>query len=298
MTTVHHLFSVSLSLPICARSSIRPFVCLFVFQKSNTPCGSLTFVHVLCTILEQVAKQREQYKLLMKGEHSFLTPDRKQQLEEIGFVWSMKGRAPKEVTMVAKPLPADGEADSKPTTEMDKQGETNDDNAKVATMQDTQEEDGSGDKSNINGANSKLAGADSNNEKATDKDAVVGFNKTKIGTSKTTATDEVVAAAVAAIAAVEDVDAKGALSKLKEAEATDASKTNDRVGNNNNVNTGSTDKASDGDVSASQNGTPTDNTNKEADKDSPNDQDKDTNKPQQMKTEEESQGGSAIKVSV
>ena len=44
----------------------------------------------------QVAKQREQYKLLLKGEHSFLTPDRREQLESIGFVWSMKGRSPKE----------------------------------------------------------------------------------------------------------------------------------------------------------------------------------------------------------
>lgn len=43
-----------------------------------------------------VAKQREQYKLLKKGEHSFLTPDRLEQLNSIGFVWSMKGRAPKE----------------------------------------------------------------------------------------------------------------------------------------------------------------------------------------------------------
>jgi hypothetical protein len=43
-----------------------------------------------------VAKQREQFKLLKKGEHSFLTPDRLEQLNSIGFVWSMKGRTPKE----------------------------------------------------------------------------------------------------------------------------------------------------------------------------------------------------------
>jgi Helicase associated domain len=43
-----------------------------------------------------VAKQREQYRALKKGEHSFLTPDRLEQLNQIGFVWSMKGRVPRE----------------------------------------------------------------------------------------------------------------------------------------------------------------------------------------------------------
>mmetsp|Transcript_25637 Transcript_25637/g.36151 ORF Transcript_25637/g.36151 Transcript_25637/m.36151 type:complete len:504 (-) Transcript_25637:221-1732(-) len=41
-----------------------------------------------------VAKQREQYRLLCMGKHSFLTPDRVQQLKSIDFVWSVKGRAP------------------------------------------------------------------------------------------------------------------------------------------------------------------------------------------------------------
>ena len=43
-----------------------------------------------------VAKQREQHRALKKGEHSFLTPDRLEQLNSVGFVWSMKGRTPKE----------------------------------------------------------------------------------------------------------------------------------------------------------------------------------------------------------
>ncbi|KAG7346386.1 helicase domain protein [Nitzschia inconspicua] len=38
-----------------------------------------------------VAKQREQYKLLKKGKHSFLTPDRLEKLNSIGFVWSVRG---------------------------------------------------------------------------------------------------------------------------------------------------------------------------------------------------------------
>lgn len=38
-----------------------------------------------------VAKQRQQYKLLKAGKKSFLTPDRLERLEEIGFVWSVKG---------------------------------------------------------------------------------------------------------------------------------------------------------------------------------------------------------------
>jgi hypothetical protein len=38
-----------------------------------------------------VAKQREQHRLLHAGKHSFLTPDRLQQLNEIGFVWHVQG---------------------------------------------------------------------------------------------------------------------------------------------------------------------------------------------------------------
>jgi len=38
-----------------------------------------------------VAKQREQYKLHKKGKHSFLTPDRLEKLNTIGFVWSVRG---------------------------------------------------------------------------------------------------------------------------------------------------------------------------------------------------------------
>ena len=43
-----------------------------------------------------VAKQREQHRALKRGEHSFLTPDRLEQLNSVGFVWPMKGRTPKE----------------------------------------------------------------------------------------------------------------------------------------------------------------------------------------------------------
>lgn len=37
-----------------------------------------------------VAKQREQYKLKKKGQHSFLTPDRQEKLEQEGFLWSLR----------------------------------------------------------------------------------------------------------------------------------------------------------------------------------------------------------------
>jgi len=37
-----------------------------------------------------VAKQREQYKLLKKGDHSFLTPYRLEKLEQAGFVWQVR----------------------------------------------------------------------------------------------------------------------------------------------------------------------------------------------------------------
>eukprot|EP00542_Grammatophora_oceanica_P000828 CAMPEP_0194070140 /NCGR_PEP_ID=MMETSP0009_2-20130614/88023_1 /TAXON_ID=210454 /ORGANISM="Grammatophora oceanica, Strain CCMP 410" /LENGTH=354 /DNA_ID=CAMNT_0038723391 /DNA_START=218 /DNA_END=1282 /DNA_ORIENTATION=- len=43
-----------------------------------------------------VAKQREQYRFLKEGRHSFLTPDRLELLNTCGFIWSLKGRAPKE----------------------------------------------------------------------------------------------------------------------------------------------------------------------------------------------------------
>lgn len=37
-----------------------------------------------------VAKQREQHKLLRKGQHSFLTPYRLEKLNSVGFVWSVR----------------------------------------------------------------------------------------------------------------------------------------------------------------------------------------------------------------
>eukprot|EP00534_Pseudo-nitzschia_fraudulenta_P012814 CAMPEP_0201219670 /NCGR_PEP_ID=MMETSP0851-20130426/191195_1 /ASSEMBLY_ACC=CAM_ASM_000631 /TAXON_ID=183588 /ORGANISM="Pseudo-nitzschia fraudulenta, Strain WWA7" /LENGTH=434 /DNA_ID=CAMNT_0047509361 /DNA_START=30 /DNA_END=1334 /DNA_ORIENTATION=+ len=43
-----------------------------------------------------VAKQREQYKLHKKGKHSFLTPDRLEKLNSIGFVWSVRGESSTE----------------------------------------------------------------------------------------------------------------------------------------------------------------------------------------------------------
>jgi hypothetical protein len=43
-----------------------------------------------------VAKQREQYKLLKDGKHSFLTPDRLERLNAINFCWSIKGKVARE----------------------------------------------------------------------------------------------------------------------------------------------------------------------------------------------------------
>jgi len=57
-----------------------------------------------------VAKQREQFKLHKKGKHSFLTPDRLEKLNSIGFVWSVRGElsstTEKKTTDV---LPDDGD---------------------------------------------------------------------------------------------------------------------------------------------------------------------------------------------
>jgi len=51
---------------------------------------SLNVFHIL---IEQVAKQREQYRLLQKGQHSFLTPYRLEKLNEVGFCWAARTSA-------------------------------------------------------------------------------------------------------------------------------------------------------------------------------------------------------------
>ena len=43
-----------------------------------------------------VAKQREQYKLKKKGRHSFLTPDREEKLNNIGFLWQVRSAIAEE----------------------------------------------------------------------------------------------------------------------------------------------------------------------------------------------------------
>ena len=47
-----------------------------------------------------VAKQREQYKLLKSGKHSFLTPYRLEKLEDVGFVWQVRTALETEVRNV------------------------------------------------------------------------------------------------------------------------------------------------------------------------------------------------------
>ena len=47
--------------------------------------------HGLFLFIQWVAKQREQYKLYQRGKHSFLTPDRLEKLNSIGFVWAVRG---------------------------------------------------------------------------------------------------------------------------------------------------------------------------------------------------------------
>ena len=42
------------------------------------------------------AKQREQYRFRVEGKHSFLTGERIEKLNDIGFVWAIKGRYKKE----------------------------------------------------------------------------------------------------------------------------------------------------------------------------------------------------------
>jgi len=63
-----------------------------------------------------VAKQREQYKLHKKGKHSFLTPDRLEKLNIIGFVWSVRGDTPTTITTTEKNITDDVLADMKDET--------------------------------------------------------------------------------------------------------------------------------------------------------------------------------------
>lgn len=67
--------------------------------KENKPLG------------KWVAKQREQYKLLKKGQHSFLTPYRLERLNQSGFVWQV--RTTHETDMVVPSPPTDVGATAK-----------------------------------------------------------------------------------------------------------------------------------------------------------------------------------------
>jgi hypothetical protein len=55
-----------------------------------------------------VAKQREQHKLLKKGQHSFLTPYRLEKLNTIGFVWAVRSALdpnPEEEVKMSESVP-------------------------------------------------------------------------------------------------------------------------------------------------------------------------------------------------
>jgi hypothetical protein len=57
----------------------------------------MSLIHVC---FQWVAKQREQYRLMSNGKHSFLTPDRLEKLNDAGFVWSVRKDAPEEVVKI------------------------------------------------------------------------------------------------------------------------------------------------------------------------------------------------------
>lgn len=47
-----------------------------------------------------MAKQREQYKLKLKGQHSFLTPYREEKLNQAGFSWHVRNSLDNEAQVV------------------------------------------------------------------------------------------------------------------------------------------------------------------------------------------------------
>jgi hypothetical protein len=57
-------------------------------------------VTIVVSPLWCVAKQREQYKLLQKKQHSFLTPYRQEKLNSAGFVWVVRAGMDSDVRNV------------------------------------------------------------------------------------------------------------------------------------------------------------------------------------------------------
>jgi hypothetical protein len=60
----------------------------FVTKVSQNMFGDHLSNRELCIVLS--LKQREQYKRMKKGLHSFLTPYRLEKLEQLGFAWHIR----------------------------------------------------------------------------------------------------------------------------------------------------------------------------------------------------------------
>lgn len=73
---------------------------LLEYKAANGDCRVPQHFNSNKALGKWVAKQREQYKLLKAGKHSFLTPYRLEKLEQAGFVWSVRTPFESEVRNV------------------------------------------------------------------------------------------------------------------------------------------------------------------------------------------------------
>lgn len=72
----------------CFAYSAQPF--LFFHSSITHSCKVPQHYSANKALGKWVAKQREQYRLLQKGQHSFLTPYRLEKLNECGFCWAAR----------------------------------------------------------------------------------------------------------------------------------------------------------------------------------------------------------------
>jgi Helicase associated domain len=107
------------------------FTELVEYKAANGDCKVPQHYKPNRSLGKWVAKQREQYKLRLKGQHSFLTPYREEKLNSIGFSWFVRSALDSEVQSaleeVSAPLPsvASVDEDAAPSVKVEEEVATN-----------------------------------------------------------------------------------------------------------------------------------------------------------------------------